>query len=37
MLFDLLALVGSVFRLVGAVVETSLEQLNGDDSEYELE
>ena len=34
---DLLALVGSVFRLVGAVVEASLEQLDGDDGEDELE
>ena len=34
---DVLALVGSVFRLVRAVVEAALEQLDCDDGEDELE
>jgi len=34
---DILALVCSVFGLVGTVVEASFEQLDGDDSKDELE
>ena len=36
-MFDLLALVGRVFGLVRAVVESSFEQLDGDHSKDELE